>query len=329
MTSMAQDGSQALPRPVYRAPDLPDRARRDWGRIVDRALLGVGAVVTFGVGNWSIATVLHEAGAPWVAAVGAAGVFDLIAVSAAVRVHRLRLTPHRAYGAQIVMLLSLVASMVVNAAHGWAMGSWTVATVLGAVPLAFEIPWAMQHGIKPWAVRRQFKTEARELVRRDVHAALYGMIVDPAPTRDTDDFPTAGTAVVTERVTAHRNPPKRALSAAPVPAMTNIVPAMTADTGTEAGTVPAMSPRQSFGFTGTGTVPATTRDRSRERDTVTVTGPGTAIGRARELLAAGTDPATVTDTLVIEFPDRSRESLRGLMNKARRARERGVGHATP
>lgn len=310
MTSMAQDGSQALPRPVYRAPDLPDRARRDWGRIVDRALLGVAGVVTFGVGNWSIATVLHEAGAPGPAAVGAAGVFDLIAVSAAVRVHRLRLTPHRAYGAQLVMLMSLVVSMTVNAAHGWAMGSWTVATVLGAVPLAFEIVWAMQHGMKPWAVRRQFKREARELVRRDVHAALYGMTVDPAPTRDTDDFPTAGTAVVTERVTAHRNPPKRALSAAPVPAMTNIVPAMTADTvtglpDTRSGHADTDTRTVRTGFQSAGQAVRTGPDKvaveSGQADTVT--------GLVRELVESGLSADAVKVRVSATFPDSNPETV--------------------
>lgn len=165
----------AFPGTVYLAPDIAPRKRIDWGQAFDGFLLGVASAITFGVGNWSIATVVHDAGAPVAVAVGAAAAFDFVAVAAAVRVHRLRLTPHRAFAPLLIMVVAVIVSMVVNAAHGYAMGGWMVGAVLGAVPLVFETVWCMNHGIRPWSVRRHFKDEVHAMNRRDVHAALYGM----------------------------------------------------------------------------------------------------------------------------------------------------------
>ncbi len=177
MTTIPQPSAfpNAFPGTVYVAPDIAPRKRIDWGQAFDGFLLGVASAITFGVGNWSIATVVHDAGAPVAVAVGAAAAFDFVAVAAAVRVHRLRLTPHRAFAPLLIMVVAVIVSMVVNAAHGYAMGGWMVGAVLGAVPLVFETVWCMNHGIRPWSVRRHFKDEVAAMNRRDVHAALHGM----------------------------------------------------------------------------------------------------------------------------------------------------------
>lgn len=202
---------------VYTAPDMSVRPGRDWGRITDNAILACASVVTFGVGNWSIATLLHDAGAPWVAACGAAGVFDLIALAASARVYRLRSSPHRALGPMIVMMTAVLTSMVVNAAHGWYMGGWMVAAVLGAVPLAFESVWLMQHGMKPWGVLRHFRTERSDLIRRDAHAALYGMSASvDMSIRDVRPSATPVRTDSGQRKDIGRTPVMRALSATPV-----------------------------------------------------------------------------------------------------------------
>lgn len=237
---------------VYEAPDMPDRSRRDHGADIDRALLVISGMVTFGVGNWSITTLMRDAGAPWIASIGAAGVFDLIALAASVRVYRLRHTPHKALGPMLVMMTSVLTSMGVNGYHGWVMGGWSVMAVLGAVPLAFESVWLMQHGMKPWAVLWNFKRERRAMIRRDAHAALYGMTsradMSAADTRTLDvradivtdtDTRTADIVADTDTRTVKRTPRMRTLSARTDTRTADIVAdsVVSTDTDTDTDTV--------------------------------------------------------------------------------------------
>lgn len=298
--------ADTAPEYVYRAPVMPDRKRRDWGRVVDRSLLSVASAVTFGVGNWSIATTLTDAGAPLVAAVGAAGVFDLIALTGSVRVHRLRHTPHRAYGAQVTMLLSVMVSMIVNANHGWSMGGWMVATVLGAVPLAFEIVWTLQHGLMPIRVRRRFRDEVRDMTDRDTHAALFGAVADTVvPTvslvRDNrDNVVPVGPEVVP--TVPDTDSGQLALSAGPdkETAGQGVVPVESAGPDKVVPDSPVPVP---VGFT-------------RVRDRVpAVSHPGSMADEVRDLLSAGLSRPDVRSRIAVSRPDSNPDSVRRTVNR--------------
>jgi hypothetical protein len=278
---------------TYRAPAMPDPDGTDWGRIADRTLLTAAAVVTFGVGNWSIASFLIDAGAPQVAACGAAGVFDLIALSASTRVYRLRLTPHRAIGAQVIMLLSVALSMIVNAAHGWLMGGWKVATVLGAVPLAFEIVWTLQHGAMPLRVRRRFAKQVRKLSDRDTHAALYGSTVVLVPDtagQDPDSVPDNRTKLVRTRT--------------PVPAIESGPAGQDQDTAGQPLSAPVrVRTGQRTGFT-------SKADRTPDADS-----PMSASDAARELLSAGLSVSDVRARIALSHPDVKPDSVRRIVRR--------------
>ncbi len=273
----------------YQAPPMAPRQGSDWGRIADRTLLAAAAVVTFGVGNWSIASLLIDAGAPRVAAYGAAGVFDLIALSASTRVHRLRLTPHRAIGAQVIMLLSVALSMIVNAAHGWLMGGWKVAAVLGAVPLAFEIVWTLQHGAMPIRVRRRFRDDVREMLDRDTHAALFGATVSVSPDTSGQD-PDTRTELVRTRT--------------PVPAIESGPAGQDPDTAGQPLSAPVrVRTGQRTGFT---------RAADRTPDT---NGPVSVSDAARELLSAGLSVPDVRARIAVSHPDSNPDSVRRIVRR--------------
>jgi hypothetical protein len=278
---------------TYRAPVMPGPDDVDWGRIADRTLLAAAAVVTFGVGNWSIASLLVDAGAPRVAAYGAAGVFDLIALSASTRVYRLRLTPHRAIGAQVIMLLSVALSMIVNAAHGWLMGGWKVAVVLGAVPLAFEVVWTLQHGAMPIRVRRRFADEVRNLSDRDTHAALYGAAVVLVPDtagQDADNGPDNRTELVRTRT--------------PVPAIESGPAGQDQDTADQPLSAPVrVRTGQRTGFT-----------RAADR-TPDVSGLLSVSDAARELLSAGLSVPDVRARIAVSHPDSKPDSVRRIVRR--------------
>jgi hypothetical protein len=108
-------------------------------------LLGALATAALLISGWSMATLLHDsAGAPWWVAGLGVGVFDVLALLAALLVKIHASDPWRAAGAQIVMLLAVGASAAVNGAHGANLGGWTTALVLGAAPVTFEIAFSIK-----------------------------------------------------------------------------------------------------------------------------------------------------------------------------------------
>jgi len=120
----------------------PRKPLLDW---LPDVLLGVLATAAMLISGWSMATLLHDsAGAPWWVAGLGVGVFDVLALLAALLVKIHASDPWRAAGAQIVMLLAVGASAAVNGAHGANLGGWTTALVLGAAPVTFEIAFAIK-----------------------------------------------------------------------------------------------------------------------------------------------------------------------------------------
>lgn len=129
-------------------PPMPVKAqkvRRPATEWLPNFLLGILAVAAITLSGWSMATLLHDsAGAPWWVAGLGVGVFDVLALLAALLVKSHVADPWRAAGAQIVMLLAVGASSAVNGAHGANLGGWTTAMVFGAAPLVFEIAFALR-----------------------------------------------------------------------------------------------------------------------------------------------------------------------------------------
>jgi len=131
-------------------PELPTRtpsAREPALKIYDN-LLGVLGVVGTAVSGWSIATLLHEEGGmPWYLAGLGVGVYDLLAFMAGLMVYIRRHEPHRAVGAQVLMLAAVAGSAYVNYMHGRQIGGDLVALLLGAAPVVFEVAFAMRHNV--------------------------------------------------------------------------------------------------------------------------------------------------------------------------------------
>lgn len=129
-------------------PPMPvksKKARRPVLSWLPELLLGLLATAALIISGWSMATLLHySAGAPWWVAGLGVGVFDVLALLAALLVKQHAGDPWRAAGAQIVMLLAVGASAAVNGAHGANLGGWTTALVLGAAPVTFEIAFAIK-----------------------------------------------------------------------------------------------------------------------------------------------------------------------------------------
>lgn len=128
-------------------------------------VLGVAGLVLSG---WSLGTLLHDtAGAPWAVAVFAVAVFDLVALASGVLVYLRRADPWAAGGARLTMTLALLASAVVNGAHGAVLGGWTTAAVLAAAPLAFEVVFELRHRTLTALVWVLFRKESFNRLRFD------------------------------------------------------------------------------------------------------------------------------------------------------------------
>jgi drug/metabolite transporter superfamily protein YnfA len=129
-------------------PPMPIKAQKVRRPIIEwlpNVLLGILATAALVLSGWSMATLLHDsAGAPWWVAALGVGVFDVLALLAALLVKVHAPDPWRAAGAQIVMLLAVGASSAVNGAHGANLGGWTTALVFGAAPVVFEIAFAIK-----------------------------------------------------------------------------------------------------------------------------------------------------------------------------------------
>lgn len=128
-------------------------------------VLGVAGLVLSG---WSLSTLLHDtAGAPWPVALFAVAVFDIVAMAACFLVYQRRSDPWAAAGARLTMTGALLASAVVNGAHGYALGGWTTAAVLAAAPLAFEVVFELRHRTLTALVWVLFRREAFNRLKVD------------------------------------------------------------------------------------------------------------------------------------------------------------------
>lgn len=159
--------------PRVKKPPKPAHAR------VTDLLLAVLAAASLGLSGWSLATLLQAAGAPiWVAGLGV-GVFDLVALAAGLQVYARRDAPHTAGGARLVMMVSLIASSVVNGAHGAALGGWTTAAVLAAAPLSFEVVFELRHRTLTALVWVLFRKETALALRRDAWTRIAPIVANP------------------------------------------------------------------------------------------------------------------------------------------------------
>lgn len=128
-------------------PELPARSGLDAEKVYD-ALLVVLGLVGATVSGWSIATLLHDRGGmQWAFAAVGVGVYDLLAFMAGLMVYIRRHEPHRAVGAQAIMLAAIGGSAYVNYMHGRQVGGDLVALVFGAAPVVFEVAFAMRHNV--------------------------------------------------------------------------------------------------------------------------------------------------------------------------------------
>lgn len=168
--------------PKPRKPPRAPRAKRPAHAVLTDVLLVVLAVASLGLSGWSLATLLMDAGAPvWVAALGV-GVFDLVALAAGLQVYARRSAPHTAGGARMVMMLALIASSVVNGAHGVALGGWTTAVVLAAAPLSFEVVFELRHRTLTALIWVLFRREAALALRRDAWERIAPIAAQPVAT---------------------------------------------------------------------------------------------------------------------------------------------------
>ncbi|MDQ1041777.1 DUF2637 domain-containing protein [Streptomyces sp. V4I2] len=149
-------------------PDMPVKTKRTASSTVNDLIVAGLAVASFVLSGWSLSTLLMGAGTPKPVAIFAVGVFDGLALLAALQVYERRHEPYKAFGARLVMMLALLASSVVNAAHGQDMGGWTTAVVLGAAPLAFEIAFELRHRSMTGLIWVLFYKEAKAALDRDV-----------------------------------------------------------------------------------------------------------------------------------------------------------------
>lgn len=189
-------------RPVAPMPVKPPKPRKEpkpkrpLHATVTDGLLVLLAAASLGLSGWSLATLLMEAGAPvWVACLGV-GVFDLVALAAGLQVYARRSAPHTAGGARMVMMLALIASSIVNGAHGVALGGWTTAVVLAAAPLSFEIVFELRHRTLTALIWILFRREAALALRRDAWERIAPIAAQPVMTveREPREVPARGFA---------------------------------------------------------------------------------------------------------------------------------------
>lgn len=166
-------------------PPMPVKAKKIRRPVLEwlpNVLLGVLATAALLLSGWSMATLLHDsAGAPWWVAGTGVGVFDVLALLAALLVKAHASDPWRAAGAQLVMLLAVGASAAVNGAHGANLGGWTTALVLGAAPVTFEIAFAIKFRtltVLVWLLHRdsawtRLKQEAWERIAIPVDSGTF------------------------------------------------------------------------------------------------------------------------------------------------------------
>lgn len=142
--------TEDTPRNGVRTVVVPERSAPsgiDAVKVYDFLLVVLG-MVGAAVSGWSIGTLLHDNGRmPWYFAVLGVGVYDLLAFMAGLMVYIRRAEPHRAVGAQILMLASIGGSAYVNYMHGREIGGDLVALVFGAAPVVFEVAFAMRHNV--------------------------------------------------------------------------------------------------------------------------------------------------------------------------------------
>jgi hypothetical protein len=128
-------------------PEMPTRGSPDAEKIYDFLLIVLG-LIGAAVSGWSIATLLHDdGGMPWYLAYLGVGVYDLLAFMSGLMVYIRRAEPHRAVGAQAIMLVAIGGSAYVNYMHGRQIGGALVALILGAAPVVFEVAFAMRHNV--------------------------------------------------------------------------------------------------------------------------------------------------------------------------------------
>ncbi|MFH0246564.1 hypothetical protein ACGRHY_30010 [Streptomyces sp. HK10] len=186
-------------------PKKPKKPKRPMSATVTTLIVAVLALVSLGLSGWSLATLLMEVGAPLPVALLGVGVFDGVALLAALQVYERRMQPHTALGARLAMTAALLASAVVNFAHGMAMegGGWMTAVVLGAAPLAFEIGFELKHRTLTGLVWLLFRGHTMDALRRDAWQRIA-----PAPVMVDDDT----------SHTVHREAPAPAADSATAPA---------------------------------------------------------------------------------------------------------------
>lgn len=170
-------------------PTKPERTASDNAR--DAIVWGLGAV-SFGLSGWSLTTLLMSVGTPFMFALLGVGVFDLLALLAALQVYERRNEPHKGAGARLVMLLALIASSVVNANHGLEMGGWPTAVVFGGAPLVFEIGFEIRHRSLTGLIWVLFFKEAKDALKRDAWVRI-------APATEPPTGPQEVPAVLLER----------------------------------------------------------------------------------------------------------------------------------
>lgn len=199
-------------------PDMPVKTKRTTSSTINDLIVAALAVASFVLSGWSLATLLMSAGAPKAVAIFGVGVFDGLALLAALQVYERRHEPYKAFGARLVMMLALLASSVVNAAHGLDMGGWTTAVVLGAAPLAFEIAFELRHRSMTGLIWVLFYKEAKAALDRDVWVRIAPATEPPTGPADLyqvirEDNRTAPAAV--SAAPADNAPAVSAASAAP------------------------------------------------------------------------------------------------------------------
>ncbi|MEU8466229.1 hypothetical protein [Streptomyces sp. NPDC029003] len=163
-------------------PPRAPRVKRPAHAVLTDVLLVVLAVASLGLSGWSLATLLMEAGAPVRVAALGVGVFDLMALAAGLQVYARRSAPHTAGGARLVMMLALIASSIVNGAHGVALGGWTTAVVLAAAPLSFEVVFELRHRTLTALIWMLWREQAWTALRRDAWERIAPVAAAPTVT---------------------------------------------------------------------------------------------------------------------------------------------------
>lgn len=179
-------------------PVKPQKVRKPVTDTLIDLFMAVLAVATLGVSGWSLGTLLHDVGAPWLFAWAGVGVFDVPALIAALLVHQRRADPWQALGAYVWMTLSLVASAVVNGAHGAALGGWPVAMILGAAPLAFDVMFSIRYRVMIGMVWLVFRKQAWSRLKQDGWERISIPLEDGS--RFTVSGPPAEAAATVERI---------------------------------------------------------------------------------------------------------------------------------